>query len=168
MRFRNSVPGWAIEVGLIFVTFNRDKRPEQSTALRLQTISNLYDLKVELPYRFDQVKPVATEETKKRIDRSILVFCISLGAPTKELLSELEYATEQRKAVVCIHGLKSSKLNFDSINFLKIQFEENKTNYITVMKQIEKFLRRRLPANTLNKIYSTLGIALGMLFLSHE
>ncbi|WP_061250599.1 hypothetical protein [Leptospira interrogans] len=154
-------------MGLIFVTFNRDKRPEQSTALRLQTISNLYDLKVELPYRSDLAKSV-TEETQKRIDRSILVFCISLGAPTKELLSELEYATEQRKAVVCIHGLKSSKLNFDSINFLKIQFEENKTNYITVMKQIEKFLRRRLPANTLNKIYSTLGIALGMLFLSHE
>ncbi|WP_061285631.1 hypothetical protein [Leptospira interrogans] len=154
-------------MGLIFVTFNRDKRPEQSTALRLQTISNLYDTKVELPYRFDRVKPLITEETRKRIDSSVLVFCISLGSPTKELLSELEYAIKQRKAVVCIHGLKSSKLNFNSINFLKIQFDAKKTNYISVMKQIEKFLRKRIPTDTLNKIYSTLGIALGMLFLSH-
>ncbi|MDI7226831.1 hypothetical protein, partial [Leptospira santarosai] len=101
------------DMSSLFVTFNRNTRPEESTALRLQTISQLYGLRVELPYRVDSLRPFITEETKKRIDRSLGIVCISLVNPTEELLSEVNYANEQNKIIIHIYD---SKIQMPPIN----------------------------------------------------
>ncbi|QCO40994.1 hypothetical protein E4413_08785 [Leptospira interrogans] len=161
------------DMSSLFVTFNRNTRPEESTALRLQTISQLYGLRVELPYRIDSLKPIVTEETKKRIDRSLGIVCISLVNPTEELLSEVNYANEQNKIIIHIHD---SKIQMPPVNesknknLFRIGIDFEKDNHNDTFHKIGNFFAEKSNkenSQRLNAGLALIGIALGMLVLSH-
>ncbi|MDI7164132.1 hypothetical protein [Leptospira santarosai] len=88
-------------MGLIFISFNPNIRVEESTALRLQTISKLYGLEIDLPYRLDSYEDsILTEETKRRIKLSKIFVCYSSADQSKAVTSEIEYALEQGKILI--------------------------------------------------------------------
>ncbi|TQE67242.1 hypothetical protein FF021_17850 [Leptospira noguchii] len=153
-------------MGLAFVTFNRYTRLEESTALRLQTISNLYGVSIELPFRTEGLD--IKEETKRRIDRSEIVFCFSLGLPSDEVSSEIKYALENNKTVIHIFNLGVQTPVFGHANFLNLSVDFSKEPCSNILNQISKFLTFRFGRdkrlNVLNAIFS---ISLGMLALHY-
>ncbi|WP_061235952.1 hypothetical protein [Leptospira weilii] len=161
------------DMSSLFVTFNRNTRPEESTALRLQTISQLYGLRVELPYRTESLNPTITKETKKRIDRSLGVVCISLGNPTKELMEELDYAYQNKRIIVHIHDAKVKLDPLDpevSRNLIRVPVDLSNDKYTgESLHRIGNFFEQRMNAQNSQKLsagIALIGIALGMLVLS--
>ncbi len=154
-------------MGLAFVTFNRHTKPEESTALRLQTISNLYGISIELPFRkecFD-----IKDETKRRIDRSEIVFCFSSILPSDEVLSEIKYALENNKLVIHIFNSDVHVPVFDHTNLFSLSVDFSQEPCSKTLNQISKFLTLRFGRdckrlNVLNAIFS---ILLGMLALHY-
>lgn len=161
------------DMSTLFITFNRNTRPEESTALRLQTISQLYGLRVELPYRIESIKPAITGETKKRIDRSLGVVCISLEQPTEELIEELDYAYQNKKIIVHIHNVKLKLDPIDqalSNNLIRVPIDPHNDKHIgETLHNIGKFFEKKMTeknSQNLSAGLALIGIALGMLALS--
>ncbi|RME17469.1 MAG: hypothetical protein D6799_03855, partial [Bacteroidetes bacterium] len=91
----------------VFVTFNPNSEVEERTALRLQTIANLYGVEVLLPYR--RISNKLSSETKNRIDRSRIVIAFSGSKLTSHLKQELIYAKSQNKTIVVIYNTSIGK-----------------------------------------------------------
>jgi hypothetical protein len=158
----------------IFITYNNDSQPEESTALRLQTISNLYGLNVSLPYRLRNATGLSTE-TQIRIDESSFIVAFCLDGLTKLLKEELNYAISQNKPLIIIYDReKGKKINFkDNVNVKEVFVDFTKTD--EALHNIADFLRTSLATtNTKKKTKKTqnedsglgialLGIGLGLL-----
>ncbi|WP_235596366.1 hypothetical protein [Leptospira weilii] len=151
----------------MFVTFNRHTSPEEFTALRLQTISNLYYAPIELPFRFEQ--RAITDETKTRIDRSNVVFCFSSVDPDEEVLAEIKYALEKNKIVIFIHNSNIQMPVFSHSNLFRLSVDFSSELCSNVLNQIGRFLVSKLGRNfnRLNVLNALIGIHVGMLSLSY-
>lgn len=154
-------------MGLMFVTFNRHTSPEEFTALRLQTISNLYYVPIELPFRFEQ--RTITDETKKRIDRSNVVFCFSSAHPDEEVLSEIKYALENNKIVIHVCDSKIQPPTFSHSNLFHLSVDFSTDLCSNVLNQISMFLVSKFGPNynRLNVLNALIGIHVGMLSLCY-
>ncbi|WP_249262265.1 hypothetical protein [Leptospira alexanderi] len=150
----------------MFVTFNRHTRPDESTALRLQTISNLFGVSVELPFRFEQ--RAITDETKRRIDRSNVVFCFSSAYPDEEVFAEIKCALENNKIVILLHN-SNVQFCFAHVNLFKLGVDFSADLCSNILHQINKFLVSKFGSeyNRLSVLNALLGISVGMLTLSY-
>lgn len=91
----------------VFITYNPKSEIAERTALRLQTISNLYGFTVHLPYR-----PSAqniTTESKVRIDKSQFIVAFSLEKPSAKMQADITYAITKGKPIVVVY--KSGERN---------------------------------------------------------
>ncbi len=154
-------------MGLAFLTFNRHTRPDESAALRLQTISDLYGISIELPFRkeFEHI----TEETKRRIDRSEIVFCFSSILPSDEVLSEIKYALENNKIVIHIFNSDVQTPVFGHTNLFTSSVDFSQEPCSKILNQISRFLILKFGRDykRLNVLNAIIGIYLGMLSLSY-
>lgn len=62
----------------IFLTYNKDSIFGQNTALRLQTISNLYGLSVSLPSRIVNNGVEISNSTQERISNAAIIVAFGL------------------------------------------------------------------------------------------
>lgn len=158
----------------IFISYNHNSQHEESTALRLQTISNLYGFNISLPYRLRNVSTTSIE-TKTRIDHSSFVVAFCIDGLTKLLKDELKYAITKKKPLIVIYDrAKGKKINFkDNINVKEVFVDFTKTD--DALHTIAEFLRSILSKATVNKTarktqnedsglgVALLGIGLGLL-----
>ncbi len=158
----------------IFISYNHNSQPEESTALRLQTISNLYGLSVSLPYRLRNTSSI-TNETQTRIENSSFVVAFCVDGLTKLLKEELSYAISKKKPLIVIYdSAKGKKINFkDNVNVKEVFVDFTKTD--DALHKIAEFLRTSLAASTTKKTtkktqnedsglgIALLGIGLGLL-----
>jgi len=95
----------------ILITYNSNSEVEENTALRMQTLSNLYGYTVLLPYRINST--VISGETKTRIGNSRFVLAFCLDAFSEILKQDLDYALTQNKPIIVIYDeTKGRKINF--------------------------------------------------------
>ena len=158
----------------IFVSYNFQAEAEEATALRLQTISNLYGMQVALPFRLAQRTRIH-EETQLRIKQADLVVAFCMQDLTDLLKQELSYAIEQKKPIVVIYDQsKGKKINFQNQALAKevfVDFRETDK----ALHEIADFIRKQLPLPNQNQLSGTpsqnengiaialLGIGLGLL-----
>lgn len=131
----------------LFVTFNKNSEIGENTALRLQTLSNLYGFSVLLPYRNSHN---ISSETKSRINNSKFVLSFCIDNFSEALQQDLEYAVAKNKPIVVIYdhnqpkkidfngksNVKEVFIDYSNIDenlhdisgFVKEQFEEIKSN----------------------------------------
>jgi hypothetical protein len=156
----------------IFITYNPKSLVEESTALRLQTISNLYGLTVLLPFRLGAGD--VSSETKMRIKEATFVVSLCLDKLSKQQSLELSFANEQKKTIIIIYDkLNKNKKLFDGKkNVKEIAVDFTKTD--DALHQIAEFLRVNLVKSTSRKVVkkrqddsglgvALLGIGLGLL-----
>lgn len=158
----------------IFITFSPSSQAEESTALRLQTISNLYGLSVALPYRQKTNAEINTE-TKKRIDNSTFIVAFCADGLTKFVKEELNYAILKKKPIVVIYDTtKGKKINFKTNTNIKEVFVDfNKTD--DALHSIANFIRSKIQITQVKRTkqqttnndsgvgVALLGIGLGLL-----
>lgn len=156
----------------VYVTYNPGEPIEENTVLRLQTISNLYGITVELPFRINAPFGKIHTETIKRIQRASFVICISLRPPSEILKSELIVALENKIPIVIIHdsisGNPFGALNDPNIFQVGLDFRQN--NQDTILHNVARFLKDHLDKKKAESGTKTglaiLGVTLGLLFLN--
>ena len=163
----------------LYLTYNPNVDIEQNTALRLQTISNLYAVSVELPARVLDKSGISIE-TQNRIARSAFVLAFSLYKMSSSLQKELHYAMSLGKHIVVIYDKKIGKtINFNEYpNFQEVHIDFDNTD--AALHQIAQYLQRSLyapitqnPPPSINNedsiglgtILGVVGIGLGLLAL---
>jgi len=102
----------------VFITYNNNSEIGENTALRMQTLSNLYGFSVFLPYRIS--KSNISRETKERINNSRFILAFSIGRYSKILKNELEYALSRKKPIIIIYDKKEkNKIHFPNKSNVK-------------------------------------------------
>jgi hypothetical protein len=159
----------------IFLTYNPKVTLEQSTALRLQTIANLYGLRVELP---DRMGASAVESTQQRISRAAYVVAIALKPIAPAVKEELNYAAQLGKTIIIIYDEHASKtVNFrNNTNVIQTPINFNSPDIEQVLHKVSSFIAEQQTKNTDIKgadnndadksLIALLGIALGALALA--
>lgn len=157
----------------IFITYNPKSVTEESTALRLQTISNLYGLNVMLPYRLGAGD--VSMETLRRIKESSFVVSLCLVKLSKQQNVELQAANKLKKSIVIIYDKSKGKQeNFKGhTNIKEVSVDFSKTD--DALHEIASFLRNRFKVSKTRKVskkqqeedsglgVALLGIGLGLL-----
>ena len=151
----------------IFVTYNPNVAIEQNTALRLQTIANLYGLTVDLPSRLSGNGLINTE-TKNRINNSDFVLALSLYKMEQEVNSELGHAIAKKKPILAIYQEGIGKnIDFTGYPVDEVSLDINDTE--AALHNIANFIQTKFKQNKDKdqnaKNIAILGIALGMLAL---
>jgi len=153
----------------IFLNYNQGSAFGQNTALRLQTISNLYGLSVSLPARMVNGGEIISHISKERLSAASIVVAFGLEAPTNVMIEELKYAIQLQKPIVFIYDESTGNtINFD--NYDKVQIAE--INYLDTddaIHTVAEFLEK-LPESQKHKKETSLntaliGVGLGLLAL---
>lgn len=106
--------------GKIYITYNSSNKTqvEESTALRLQTLSNLYGISVYLPFRAS-LKFESDLESKNRIKTSDYVVVLSMTSLSARLKEEINFSIKEKKPIIVIYDKAKGKnikfLNNDNI-----------------------------------------------------
>ncbi|MDX1939376.1 MAG: hypothetical protein SFU99_02425 [Saprospiraceae bacterium] len=153
----------------IFVTYNRDSLIGQNTALRLQTISNLYGHTVYLPARHINQFDGVNEETKKRISQSSVIVAFGLEDLTLTMQAELQYATTLNKPIIAIYykelGHTMDFKGYKNKQEIFIDYYDTES----ALHQIAKFLgalpESKTSKNEIGATEAIIGIGLGLLAL---
>jgi len=95
----------------IFISYNPDVEIEQSTALRLQTLSGLYNAVVHLPDRSGN--PGLKDNTKQRIQDAMVFVMFSTRKLSKAVNEEVNYALKINKRVIIFYDKRIGK-NLDT------------------------------------------------------
>ncbi len=133
--------------GKIYITFNSNNKThiEESTALRLQTLSNLYGISVNLPYKAtlnfeDDI------ESKNRIQKSDYVVVLSMTNLSPRLKSEIDYSINQNKPIIIIYDKAKGK-NLKLLNQKNIkEVELDAYNSEDTLNSIADYLANQSPA----------------------
>ncbi|MBI5913963.1 MAG: hypothetical protein HY842_01185 [Bacteroidetes bacterium] len=154
----------------IFITYNQNSTFGQNTALRLQTISNLYGLSVFLPARLLNQSTGITKETERRINQSSIVAAFGLENLTLQMQAELSYAIARKKPIIVIYD-KGIGRTVDFGEYKNKQ--EIHTDFLdteNALHEIARFLGGLPAKNTTSKkdigvAEALLGVGLGLLAL---
>lgn len=95
----------------IFISYNPDVEIEQSTALRLQTLSSLYNAVVHLPDRSGTTN--LKDNTKQRIQDAMVFVMFSTHKLSKMVQDEVNYALQINKRVIIFYDKRIGK-NLDT------------------------------------------------------
>ena len=102
----------------VFITYNNNSDIGENTALRMQTLSNLYGFSVFLPFRIGHSD--ISFETKERIDNSRFILAFAIGRYSRILKNELEYALSKKKPIIIIYDKKErNKIKFPNRSNVK-------------------------------------------------
>ena len=152
----------------VFITYNKNSEIGENTALRMQTLSNLYGYSVLLPYRLHNAN--ISVETKKRIDNSRFILAFSINGFSPTLKNELDYALKKSKPIIVIYDYKEGRtINFpNNADVKEVSIDYYNTN--EALHQISEFLDSKFTdielknKNTENAIgVALVGIGLGLL-----
>jgi hypothetical protein len=160
----------------IFVTYNPESSVEQNTALRLQTIANLYGIAVVLPSRL-YGNGLINDETKTRINNSDLILAFSLNGMFPNVSQELGHAIVEEKSIIVVYDKNIGKnINFRNYSHLKeVYIDDN--NSEQALHEISGFINTEFKQKSKSKKTNALdvlgagvgiaimGIALGLLAL---
>jgi hypothetical protein len=156
----------------IFISYNPGVEVEQSTALRLQTLSGLYNAKVFLPDRSG--KSGFKENTKQRILDATVFIMFSTDALSKDVIDEVNYALANQKMVIVFYDVRKGK-NLDTSKITnKNNFHEKMFNpEQTTPNELLDYVKTVLENSNSDKIISgagkillaLLGVGLGLLLL---
>lgn len=157
----------------VFITFNPNIKIEESTALRLQTISSLYGIAVDLPAR---VAIGHKDITKRRIIESGIVVCFALSKKlSSEMKFDLETAMNAKKPILVIYDKhQDDVINFNNYPYLKkVKIDYSNSN--TAIDEIALFLKKTIENSTTKKtvkktdntpaLLALLGVGVGLLAL---
>jgi hypothetical protein len=160
--------------GKIYITYNSANKThiEESTALRLQTLSSLYGINVSLPHRAT-LKFEKDFESQNRIQTADYIVVFSLTTLSLRLKDEIAFAKKLQKPIIIIYD----KLNPISIlKSPKIKFVElDKYNSDGTLRSVTEFLQKELQKKNKPTIkekedtglgVALLGIGLGLLALA--
>lgn len=128
----------------IYITYNPNSQIEENTALRLQTISHLYGMNVNLPYRNLGVYTEPKEETKKRINASSLVVAFSLEHLSEMVLKEINYSLSKKKLIIVVIDSKYAKeiaLSKEHPNIGTIGIDKNNPYSSQTLEKIASFAK---------------------------
>lgn len=148
----------------IFITYNSLSKREESTALRLQTIANMYGVNVEIPDRYGVG---AATNTLQRIKRASYVIAFPLQSLSEEVKRDLDNAIASNKTIIVV---------FDSRNGRTVEFKDYKKvkevpvdfvnqNVDEVLHQISDFIRKSHSQTTKTKPSSLTDSERGLLGL---
>ncbi len=152
----------------VFITYNNNSEIGENTALRMQTLSNLYGFSIFLPYRIG--KSNISRETKERINNARFILAFSIGRYSKILKHEIEYALSKNKPIIIIRDKKEKNIfHFpDKSNVKEVLIDYYNTD--EALHQISDFLEKQFNNIELkqkkneNAIGTALvGIGLGLL-----
>lgn len=143
----------------VFMTFNPKSIEEESTALRLQTISHLYGMTVELPMR-TKTNSVSFE-THKRIKRANWIVTFPFQNLSPIVRKELNEAIKLGKPVIVVYDEKIGKtINFGKYkNVKELTFDFDQKSTDSVLHDVADFMRTNEP-KTEEKPSIPLGVAL--------
>lgn len=152
----------------VFITYNHNSEIGENTALRMQTLSNLYGYSVQLPYRLQN--STISSETKARISKSKFILAFAMNDLTEVLRNELEFALGKNKPIIVIYDqAEGETIDFyDNANVKTVFIDYYKTE--DALHKISVFLEEKFRGieqqkrNTENAIGTALvGIGLGLL-----
>ncbi len=154
----------------IYVTYNpRDPyQIGESSAMRLQTIATLYDMKVNLPSRLFPAAQEISMETRHRIEKSKYLLVFNTGNDPQWMKAEVDYALLKSKPVVIV-GAPDFQTEFYNNHKLVQWIKLEQYSIPNALEQIIHFLHQSFPSNQpKNKGedifgYSILAIGLGLL-----
>jgi hypothetical protein len=122
----------------VFISYNPGVEIEQSTALRLQTISSLYNAQVFLPDRLGSTS--LKDSTKQRILEAQVFVLFSTFGISSHVKQEAEFALANFKKVVIFynkhHGKEITVKNAAPNSLIQIPFDPATDNPITLMKHV--------------------------------
>lgn len=152
----------------IFLTFNENSEAGRNTALRMQTISNLYGMAVNLPVRLRMGSELDTE-TKSRIKASSFVVAFALEGLAHRMRIELQHAIALKKPIIVLYNPYLGKtLEFEDYKNVK-EFFLDYSNTDETLHQVADFMDSfKYPAKEKNQNgagVALVGIGLGLLAL---
>ena len=146
----------------LFLTYNQNVEIEQSTALRLQTLSHLYQMEVLLPARFGQVHS-PSPETKRRIDASNFIVAFSLFSMQAELQAELNYAMQKDKKILVFYDAQGQRtIDFGSYRSVKEIFI-NFSEHHLALNQVAEFIKQEAELVKAKQAGFKEGLILGLI-----
>jgi ribosomal silencing factor RsfS len=150
---------------IIFVSYNPKEEIEQSTALRLQTLSSLYGASVLLPDRYNSKD--LQESTKERILKSGWCVVFSTKSLTKVVREELHFALQNGKNILVIYSRNVGKiLDLDGVVEYTLDSSKQPDQIIAEIMEKIKNSSFQLFSNKDNKIiWVILGVGLGLFSL---
>lgn len=125
----------------VFLTYNRGSDWEESTAMRLQTLANLYKLNLYLPYRDLEPSQMMIRQIQEWIKKSNTVIGLLLDGNSQWVLQEIEFAIANNKTVIVIYDDKNFSPTAIHENFYPIKYNEENSD--ETLHQIILFLNRR-------------------------
>ena len=146
----------------VFITYNDHSSWGKNTALRMQTLSGLYDFEVDLPYRTGIGK--ITSETQKRIKTSDIVLVFDLDGEPSAVNEELAYALKVKKPVIIIQG-EHPHLNYPNNNNIKT-VRLNYYNPDETLHEIARYIKEKFNRQQKSEegmILALVSIGLGLL-----
>jgi len=153
----------------IFLTYNQGSTFGQNTALRLQTISNLYGLSVSLPARMVNGGGVISHITKERLAAASIVVAFGLETPTNVMVEELNYAMKLQKPIVFIYDESTGNTiefhNYDNIQIVEIDYLGTDDAIHKVAEFLEKLPESKKHKKETGLSTALIGVGLGLLAL---
>jgi hypothetical protein len=162
----------------IFVSYNPGVTMEQSTALRLQTLSSLYGVEVSLPDRLATKELKAT--TKDRILNAHVFVMFCTRKLSKAVKEETEFALHNNKRVVIFYDRATGKIikthNIKPGNLIEIPFNPNQDTLASLLTKVldkggfvhseDMTLSGKREAESENNLLTSIvGIGLGLLLV---
>lgn len=153
----------------IFVSYNPGVEIEQSTALRLQTLSSLYGATIYLPDRLGT--NVLKETTKQKIADSQIFVMFSTQQLMKNVQEEVNYALQLAKRVVIFYDARVGKnLNTaQNANLIETTFDPFTEDAASIMKKAMDLGGFQDSSggssNANNGLSAVVGIGLGLFLL---
>lgn len=153
----------------IFLTYNPNNPIEEATALRMQTLANIYGYKISLPDRYGLVGSKIKSSTIERIENSDIVIAFCLNKLSPFLKTELIESTKKNKLVILIHDKNKDKSvkfkDYANVEEYFLDFKNNNTD--EQLKEIANDLRKKFNTKKENnKELITAGIAVAGLAIS--
>lgn len=160
---------------IIYLTYNPKSRQEEATALRLQTIANLYGIEILLP---DRLGVGQEANTQQRIKRADFIIAFALSTISTKVLNELKLGLAFDKNIIIVNDKKVGKtVNTDkhtNVIYANIDFQTGQTDQalhnITEFihkKYFEKEIKNKKKVEEMEKgILAFSAVALGVLALA--
>ena len=151
----------------VFITYDGEELA-LDTALRMQTISFLYNYKVYLPTR--KFKDVFTSSTKDKIADSDIVIAFILGKDSNALVKELDFARKKGKPIIIVSndelpGSLAHLRSYDKLMSVKLNQEDPDETLHKIANYL-KNLKRKKTSVDYSSLISAVAIMIGLLVLA--
>ncbi len=153
----------------IFLNYNQGSDFGQNTALRLQTISNLYGSSVSLPARTVNGGNGMSHITQERIAAASIVVGFGLEEGTSVMAEELKYAIQIQKPIVFVYDKPTGNTidfgSYDKIKTVEIDYMDTDDAIHTVAEFLGQLPENQKHKKEIGLSSALIGVGLGLLAL---